>query len=147
LLIRQFELRVDRHARDLDALGRDAVVNQLLARLFAGDEVELDVVARPAAPEAVTGVRDDGDERDLIGQVEFFEDAREGVLRQWVDADDDVRAPAFEEVTDVADRPLVEEFARLGAEAVDAPVEVLHPVLLVAQQPVVEPDHPRGDRV
>jgi hypothetical protein len=60
-----------------------------------------------------------------------------------VDADDDVRAPPREEFADVADRAAVEELARLGADAVDEPVEVLHPVLPVPQHPVVALHHLR----
>src|SRR4051812_20074260 len=64
-----------------------------------------------------------------------------------MNADDDVRTPALEEVAHVTDSLLVEEFSGLRTKAVDGPVEILHPVLLATQQPVVEPDHFRCDFV
>src|ERR1041385_2047615 len=97
----QLELRVDGHARNFYAPRRDAVINQLLLGLLAGDEVERHVVARPALPEAVAGVCDHGDERDFSGESEFPDDAREGVLRERVDTDDDFGAPALEEFAEV----------------------------------------------
>src|ERR1043165_5252770 len=53
-------------------------------------------------------------------------------------ADDDVRAPAFEQSANVTDATLVKKLARVRADAIDDPVVVLHPLLAIAQQPVVK---------
>src|SRR5256714_15187190 len=44
-------------------------------------------------------------------------------------------------------RSAIEEPTRLWPQAVDAPEEVLHPVLLVPQNPVVDGDHLSGQVV
>ena len=60
------------------------------------------------------------------------------MLRQRMNADDDMRAPFFKLVLRTYPmQRLMKELARLGPELVDRPVEILHPVLLVPQHPVV----------
>src|ERR1700704_3367221 len=69
------------------------------------------------------------------------------MLRQWMNTDDDVRAPALEEFNHVANASLMEELACFGTKAVHAPVNIFHPMLLVPEHPVVEGHHLRGDRM
>src|SRR5438128_12565949 len=113
------------HARNLDALRGNPVINQLLSRLFARHQIERHVVAGPAFPETVTGVCDDRDERNPVGQAKLFQDAGDGMLSQGMNADDDVRAPTLEEVAHVTDSFLVEEFSRFRSKTIDSPVEIL----------------------
>src|SRR6266550_3510023 len=53
-------------------------------------------------------------------------------------ADHDVRAPTLKKLFDKPDAAFLKELASFRAKAVDAPVEILHPVLPVTQQPVVK---------
>src|SRR5690242_79922 len=55
-----------------------------------------------------------------------------------MNADDDVRAPTFEQSSHVTDATFVEKLTRVWTNAVDDPVVILHPVLAVAENPVVE---------
>src|SRR6188472_79233 len=59
------------------------------------------------------------------------------MLRQRVNAYDDVRAPLFKTLADVADAAFMKKLARLGPELVHGPIQVLHPALLMPQNPVV----------
>src|ERR1051325_7972527 len=128
------------HAGDFVTLWRDAVVDQLLSRLWACDQVEAHVMTGPTLPESVAGVCHDSDERNLVRQFQFLEDARDGVLRERVNADDDVRTPALEEVAEQSDASPVKEVSGFGSKAIDGPVEILHPMLAMTQDPIVEPD-------
>src|SRR5687767_12204702 len=56
-----------------------------------------------------------------------------------MNTDDDVRAPALDNVAQVTDAPFMKKLARIRTDAVDDPVVILHPVLTVAQDPVVQP--------
>src|SRR6185369_1379120 len=62
-----------------------------------------------------------------------------------MNTDDDVRAPAFEESSDVTDAALMKKLARLGTNTIQDPVVILYPVLAVAQQPVVKTDQLVGE--
>src|ERR1051326_1077029 len=55
-------------------------------------------------------------------------------------ADDDMRTPFVELTRNVTNRAFVKEFTCVWAESIDEPVVVLHPMLLVTQQPVVDGD-------
>ena len=44
------------------------------------------------------------------------------------------------------DAARMKKFAGLWPEAIDGPIEVLHPMLLVTQQPVVKPHQSLGNR-
>ena len=138
---------MDGHPRNLDPLGRNPVIDQLLARFFARHEIQTHVVASPTLPEAVTRVGHDGHERNLVRQFQLPQHAPDEMLCQRVHADDDVRAPALEQFVDVADAATIEEFARFGAKTVDRPEEILHPVLPVTEHPVVDAHQPRRDRM
>src|SRR5690348_12653667 len=54
--------------------------------------------------------------------------------------DDDVWAPALKQTAHVTNTALVKKLARVWTNAIDDPVVILHPVLPVAQQPVVKTD-------
>src|ERR1051325_1924736 len=60
------------------------------------------------------------------------------MLRQGMDTDNDVRTPALDDIADIADAARMKELAGLRTKAIDQPVVILHPVLLVSQQPVVD---------
>src|SRR5437899_9574 len=96
------------------------------------------VVAGPALPESVGGISYDGDQRNAVEESEFFQHSSKDVLCQRVDADDNVRTPALKKGPHISDAAGMKEFARLRAETIDGPVEVLHPMLFVAQNPVVQ---------
>src|SRR6476646_4703415 len=57
-----------------------------------------------------------------------------------MNADDDVRAPAFEDVADITNATFMKKLARVWTNAIDDPVVILHPVLAIAQDPVVKTD-------
>ena len=59
------------------------------------------------------------------------------MLSQGMNADDDMGTPAFEKIRNVTDGAGVEKVARLGSKTIDGPIEILHPMLLVLQHPVV----------
>jgi hypothetical protein len=56
------------HAGNLNAARIDAVINQLPARFFAGNEIETNIVASPALPETIVRIGDYRDERNSICQ-------------------------------------------------------------------------------
>src|SRR6185369_2908902 len=62
----------------------------------------------------------------------------EDVLRQRVHTDDDMRTPALKQLDNVANAAFIKKPARLGPDVIHAPIEILHPVLSVAQYPVVQ---------
>jgi hypothetical protein len=55
-----------------------------------------------------------------------------------MDADDDMWTPTFKESGNVRHTALMKKLARFRTNVIYAPVEVLHPVLPVAQYPVVQ---------
>jgi hypothetical protein len=55
-----------------------------------------------------------------------------------MDADDYMRAPPFKQSGYVANTSSMKEFAGLGPDSINAPVEVFHPVLAISQNPIVE---------
>src|SRR5207249_9834172 len=110
------------------------------SRFITGDEIQTHIVARPALPETVIRIGDYSDERNAFGETQLLQHAREDVLRQRMHADDDVRAPALKQFAHVTDASRMKELARLWPKAINQPVVVLHPVLFVAQQPVVNGD-------
>src|SRR6266478_2673264 len=59
--------------------------------------------------------------------------------------DDNVRAPALKQAANIDDAARMKELARLWPEAIDQPIVILHPMLLVSQQPVVERDQLGGE--
>src|SRR5580765_7530210 len=77
-----------------------------------------------------------------------------------MNTDYNVRAPFFELVAKVTDTVFLKYLACLGPDLVHKPIEVLHPILLVSEEPVVDrdkfvcqvmrffsgPDHSHGDR-
>src|SRR5437588_6427575 len=60
-------------------------------------------------------------------------------------ADDNVRTPSLKQAANICDAARMKELARLWPEAIDEPVVILHPVLLISQQPVVERDELGGE--
>ena len=64
-----------------------------------------------------------------------------------MNTDNDMRAPALEKLAHVADTARMEKLARFRANPVHGPVEVFHPALSVAQDPVVEAHQLRRDFV
>src|SRR5207245_4643281 len=116
----------------------DPTVELALAQFYAVDQIQADVIARPAFPEAIVGIGDHGDERNAIRKFQLPEHAREDMLGQWMDADDDVRTPALKQSAHINDAARMKKLARLRPDAIDGPVIVFHPMLLVAQQPVVD---------
>ena len=59
------------------------------------------------------------------------------MLSKRVNANDNVRAPFFKEVTCVAEATPIEEIPGLWPKTVNRPVNVFHPALLMPQNPVV----------
>jgi hypothetical protein len=57
-----------------------------------------------------------------------------------MNADDNMRAPFLEKVLKVSKTTLVKEFAGLGTKFIYRPVEILHPALLIAKDPVIKLD-------
>jgi hypothetical protein len=66
------------------------------------------------------------------------------MLRQGMDTDNNMRTPAFEKFPHITDATGMKELSRFGANSIHHPVKILHPVLLVAQHPVVEVHQPGG---
>ena len=64
-----------------------------------------------------------------------------------MNTDDNMRTPTFEDLRAVANAAFLEELACLRTQLVDNPVQVFHPVLPIAQQPVVESDKTCGEMV
>ncbi len=62
------------------------------------------------------------------------------MLRHRVNADDDVRTPFFKLLSDVADAAAVKKFAGFRAKTIYRPVNVFHPMLAIAQNPIVNID-------
>src|ERR1051325_3874851 len=67
------------------------------------------------------------------------------MLRERMHADDDVRTPAFKQAGDVRDASFMKKPARLRTDEVDEPVVILHPVLPVAQYPVIQTHQLRAE--
>ena len=67
------------------------------------------------------------------------------VLSQRMHAHDDVRAPALKELAHKSNRARLKKLTGLRAQAIQEPEIVFHPVLLVAQQPVVKGHHLRRE--
>src|SRR5688572_30733795 len=64
-----------------------------------------------------------------------------------MNADHYMRAPTLKELGDISDATLMKKLARLWPKPVYAPVKVLHPVLPIPQQPVVDTYHSGGQRM
>src|SRR5207244_1287093 len=60
------KLGMNRNAADFDLLCRHAVIQKLLPRFLRRHQIKAYIFTRPAAPEAVTRIRHDGDERNVI---------------------------------------------------------------------------------
>ncbi len=127
-----------RQTGNLDALRRNAVVDQLATRVFTRDEIKRHVVTSPPFPESVTRISHHGNEWNTSRKIQLLQNTREDVLRQRVYADHDVRAPALKQLDDITDAAFVKKLARLRTDAIHAPVKILHPMLPVAQYPVVQ---------
>jgi hypothetical protein len=54
-----------------------------------------------------------------------------------MDADNDMRAPLFEEILKVPKAAFVKELSGLRTKSIDRPIEILHPTLLITQDPVI----------
>jgi len=54
-----------------------------------------------------------------------------------MNTDDDMRTPTLKEIGNIADTSFVKELPSLRPDVIDAPIEVLHPVLSIPQDPVV----------
>jgi hypothetical protein len=48
-----------------------------------------------------------------------------------MNTDDDMRTPTLKEICNIADASFVKELPSLRPDVIDAPVEVLHPVLSI----------------
>ena len=116
---------------------RDRFIGHDAARIFARHEIKTDFVTRPTFPKAVTGIGNHGNERNASREIQLLQHTREDVLREWMNAYDDVRTPAFKQIRNVRHTAFMKELTRLRSDVVHAPVEILHPVLPVAQYPVV----------
>src|SRR5690606_4075851 len=64
-----------------------------------------------------------------------------------VDADNDMRTPLFKPILEKDHAAAVKELAGLRAKTVYRPVEVLHPALLVTENPVIDVNELFGDMV
>lgn len=57
-----------------------------------------------------------------------------------MNADDDVRAPFLELISNVTHAAFVKKITRLGPYLIDHPIQILHPVLLIFERPVINAD-------
>lgn len=64
-----------------------------------------------------------------------------------MNTDDNVWTPPLEDFGAVTDATLLEKLSRLGPNAVNSPVHVLHPMLFISQQPVINVHQFRRDRM
>jgi hypothetical protein len=62
-----------------------------------------------------------------------------------MNANNYVRAPTLKLLGAETNASFVEKFPRLRTHAINNPIQILHPVLAVSQQPVVQTNQPRGD--
>src|SRR5580765_7111252 len=62
-----------------------------------------------------------------------------------MNADNDVRAPAFKKISDVSNAAFMKKLTRVWTNAIDDPVVILHPVLAITQNPVVETNELIGE--
>src|SRR4029079_6541208 len=98
-------------------------------------------------PKAVTRIGDDGNEWNASGEIQLLQHAREDMLRQSMHTHDDMRAPALKQFDDVSDAAFIKKPTRLGPDVIHAPVEILHPVLAIAQYPVVQAHELRAQMI
>ena len=69
------------------------------------------------------------------------------MLRQRVNTNDNVWTPAFKKFRTKTDTALMKELSCLWSDVIDQPVEVLHPVLPIREDPVVKTDQTRRKMV
>src|ERR1043165_3175889 len=67
------------------------------------------------------------------------------MLRERMNTDDNMRAPALEKLDDITHTPLMKKLARLSTKSIYEPVVILHPVLPVTQDPVVQTHQLRAE--
>src|ERR1043165_819637 len=60
-------------------------------------------------------------------------------------ADYDMRTPALKQTGDITHTPFIKKRARLRPDVIYEPVVILHPVLLVTQDPVIQPHQLRAE--
>ena len=96
------------------------------------------VVARPAAPESVTGVGDDCNQGNPIKQPEIAQRPRQKMLHHRMHRDDDLRAVPLKKLIEITSGEPVQQIRFVGPEAFDGPVVILHQMLMVTQQVVVK---------
>src|SRR5829696_1870512 len=63
------------------------------------------------------------------------------MLRERMNTDYDVWAPPFKKFRYVSDTPFMKKLTRIRANAVYEPIVILHPLLPVTQDPVVQTHH------
>lgn len=69
------------------------------------------------------------------------------MLRQRMNAHDDMRTPFLEDITRIGKAFAMQEAALLRTHLVDRPIEILHPMLLVLKDPVIDVHQTLGDAV
>jgi len=62
------------------------------------------------------------------------------MLRERMNADDDVRTPFFKNLLAKSDAPPMKKLARFGTKSVNCPKDIFHPMLFVPQNPIVNAD-------
>ena len=134
----KLKFRMDRYAADFDLLVGHAVIDQLSTRVFCSDQIKADLFAGPAAPEPVTRVGHYRNERYAVQQAELAQHAPQKMLRHRVNRDDDLRTVFLEQLPHVSRSHSIEQARLVRAEMFDRPVVILHQVLVIAQQVVVE---------
>src|SRR5258705_7779186 len=69
------------------------------------------------------------------------------MLGERVNTHNDMRTPTFEKFCYIGNASFVKELARFRSDPVHAPIKVLHPVLPVSQNPIVQLNQTRGEMV
>jgi len=62
------------------------------------------------------------------------------MLRERMNADDDVRTPFFKNLLAKPDASPLKKLARFGTKSVDCPKNIFHPMLFVPQNPIINAD-------
>ncbi len=134
----KLKFRMDRDAADFDLLAGHAVINQLSPRIFGGDQIEADLFAGPSTPEPVTRVGHYRNERDAVEQAQLAQHMPQKMLCHRVNRDDDLRTVFLEQLPRVPRSHPIEQTRLIRTEMLDRPVVILHQMLVMAQQVVVE---------
>src|SRR5215204_5957222 len=115
----------------------DTIIDQLLTCVIVRNEIKRDVLTSPAFPKSVTGIGHNRHERDLVGEIQFAQHSPYNVLREWMNADDDMWTPLLKCIVKESDAAAEKKLTSFRAKAIDRPIEIFHPALLMSQQPVV----------